>query len=198
MRFPLMAWVVLDTTLKRIFLVAGAFFSGGRGQENSRTRMRPSFKRDFGCFPGGTLIEFFRIGIVWIPGTVEPVEIGLVVGDPFLNRLPGWFGSFHGLDIEGQWWWTRDLGDTFHFSLKRPTACPETVEAVKKLDFLAADDLANRFYCALAAGALERIGSPDFKNEVAPEGAHGTGALLRRGGDEEDLQLMIVDFGLSI
>ena len=36
---------------------------------------------------------------VWIggtPGTVEPVEVGFVVGDPFLNRLSG---GFHGFQI---------------------------------------------------------------------------------------------------
>jgi hypothetical protein len=49
-----------------------------------------------------------------------------------------------------------------------------------------------------AARALERVGSPDFEDEVAPEGTHGAGALFRGCGDEEDFRLLIVDFRLLI
>ena len=54
-------------------------------------------------------------------------------------------------------------------------------------NFLAADDFADRFHGALAARAFERIATPDLENQVAPEGAHVAGGLLRRCGDEEDL-----------
>lgn len=41
-------------------------------------------KLDFFEFPRRALIESFgiEIGIGWIPGKVEPVEVGFVVGDP--------------------------------------------------------------------------------------------------------------------
>jgi hypothetical protein len=42
------------------------------------------------------------------------------------------------------------------------------------------------FHGSFATRALERISSPDFENEVAPQGTHGFGGLFGRGGDEED------------
>ena len=75
---------------------------------------------------------------------------------------------------------------------------PEAVEAEKKFNFLAADDFADGFHGALAAGALERVAAPNLEDEVAPEGAHVAGGLFRWCGDEKDLRLMIVDFGLLI
>ena len=143
---------------------------------------------DFRCFPCWALVETVRIGIGWIPGTVEPVEVGFVIRDPFLDRLPGWFDRLHGLDVEGWRWWAWKLNEAF----------PQAVEAEKKYDFLAADDFADRFHGALAARAFERIAAPCFQDEVAPEGAHAAGGLFRRCGDEEDFRLMIIDFGLLI
>ena len=52
---------------------------------------------------------------------------------------------------------------------------------------LAADDFADGFHGALAAGALERVAAPNLEDEVAPEGAHVAGGLSRWCGDEEDL-----------
>jgi hypothetical protein len=132
---------------------------------------------DFRCFPCLALVEAVGIGIGWIPGTVEPVEIGFVVGDPFLDRLPGWFDRLHGLDVEGRRWRARECDDSL----------PEAVEAEEEFNFLAADDFADRFHGALAARAFERIAAPCFEDEVAPEGAHVAGGLFRRCGDEEDL-----------
>ena len=43
---------------------------------------------DFRCLPCRALIDAVGIGIAGIPGTVEPVEVRLVVRDPFLDRLP--------------------------------------------------------------------------------------------------------------
>ena len=43
-------------------------------------------------------------------------------------------------------------------------ACPEAVEAEKKFNFLAADDFADGFHGALAAGALERIAAPILRH----------------------------------
>jgi hypothetical protein len=63
------------------------------------------FQMDFRCFPCLALVESFGIGIGWIPGPVEPVEVGFVVGDPLLDRLPGWFDRLHGLDVEEQLEW---------------------------------------------------------------------------------------------
>jgi len=59
---------------------------------------------DFGCLPCLALVVAIWIGIGWIPGTVEPVEVGLVVGDPLLDRLPDWFDRLHGVDVEGRRW----------------------------------------------------------------------------------------------
>ena len=110
------------------------------------------------------------------------------VGNPFLDRLPGWFDRLHGVDVEGWRWWAWKLNEAF----------PQAVEAEEELDFLAADDFADGFHGALAAGALERIAAPCLQDEVAPEGAHVAGGLLRRCGDEKDFRLRIGDFGLRI
>ena len=40
---------------------------------------------DFGCLPCLALVDSIQIGIGWIPGTVEPVEIRLVVGNPLVD-----------------------------------------------------------------------------------------------------------------
>ena len=123
-----------------------------------------------------------------IPRAVEPVKIGFIIGDPFLDRLPRRFDGFHRLDVKWRWWWTWELDDAF----------PKTVEEEKKFDLFGAFDGTDDFHGSFATGALERGGSPDFEDEVAPEGTHGAGALLWRGRDEEDFRLMIVDFGLLI
>jgi hypothetical protein len=57
------------------------------------------------------------------------------------------------------------------------------VEAEKKFDLLGAFDGTYEFHGSFAARALERIGTPDFENEVAPEGTHGAGGLFWRGRD---------------
>jgi len=49
---------------------------------------------DFLGFPCRDLVEAVGIGIGGIPGTVEPIEIRFVGGDPFLDCLPeGSIGS---------------------------------------------------------------------------------------------------------
>jgi hypothetical protein len=126
-----------------------------------------------------------------VPGTIEPIEIGFFVGDPFLDRLPGWFDGFHRLDVEGRRRRAWELDDAFHSSLKLRMACPQAVEAQKKFDLLGAFYGTGEFHGSFAAGALQRIGSPDFENHVAPEWAHGAGGLFRRGWDEENLGLEI-------
>jgi hypothetical protein len=57
---------------------------------------------DFLGFPWLALIEAICIGIGWISGTVESVEIGFVVGGPFLDRLPGRLDRLQGLEVEGR------------------------------------------------------------------------------------------------
>ena len=132
---------------------------------------------DFLGLPCRALVVAIWIGGRRIPGAVEPVKIRFFVGDPFLDRLPGWFDRLHGLDVEG---WRRRARE-------RDDSLPEAVEAEEEFDFLAADDFAHRFHGALAARTFEWIAAPDLEDEVAPEGAHVTGGLLGRGGDEEDL-----------
>ncbi len=143
---------------------------------------------DFRGFPRLSLVEPVWVRLMGIPGTVEPVEVGFVVGDPFLDRLPGWLDGLHGLDVEGRWWRAGELDD----------ALPKPVETEEEFDLLGAFHGTGEFHRCFAARALERVGSPYFEDEVTPEGAHGTGALFWRGGDEEDFRLGILDFRLMI
>ena len=55
---------------------------------------------DFRCFPFRCLVEPVWVRLIGIPGTIEPVKVGFVVGDPFLDRLPGWLDRLHRLDVE--------------------------------------------------------------------------------------------------
>ena len=56
---------------------------------------------DFLGVPDLALVEAILVGFGGIPGTVEPVEVGLVVGDPSLDGLPGRLDGLHGFDVEG-------------------------------------------------------------------------------------------------
>ena len=75
---------------------------------------------DFGCFSCRRLVEPVWVRLIWIPGTVEPIEIRFVVGDPFLDRLPRRFDRLHGLDVEGRRRRARECDDSL----------PETVAGV--------------------------------------------------------------------
>jgi hypothetical protein len=77
---------------------------------------------DFRCFPCRRLVEPVWVRLIWIPGTVEPVENRFFVGDTFLDRLPWWFDRLHGLDVEGWRWRARERDDSL----------PEAVETEKK------------------------------------------------------------------
>ena len=127
------------------------------------------FQMDFGCVPCRSLVEPVWILLRWIPGTVKPVEIRFVVRNPFFDRLPRRLDGFHGLDVEWRWRWARELDDAF----------PKARKAEEELDLPGAFDGTGGFHGSFAAGALERVGSPDFEDEVAPEGAHGAGFLFR-------------------
>jgi hypothetical protein len=43
---------------------------------------------DFWCFPCRRLVEPVWVRLIGLPGSIEPIEIGFFVGDPFLDRLP--------------------------------------------------------------------------------------------------------------
>jgi len=133
---------------------------------------------DFLGAPCRALIDAVWVGIGWIPGTVEPIEVGFVIGDPLFNRLPGRLDRLHGFDIKGRRRWTSKLDD----------ALPKTVEAEEEFDFLAADDLADGLHGAFAARTLEWVAAPDFQNEVAPEGPHVVGGLFGRWWNEENFR----------
>lgn len=64
---------------------------------------------------------------------------------------------------------------------------PESVEAEEELDLAGAQEGADGFHGALAAGALERVATPDFEDEVTPERAHVAGSALGRRWDEDEL-----------
>jgi hypothetical protein len=127
------------------------------------------------------------LGFHFGPGVFGPVcELRSL--DPFLDRLPGRFDRLHGLDVKRRRRRARECDNSL----------PKAVEAEEELDFLAADDFADGFHCALAAGALQRVAAPDLEDQVTPERAHVAGGLFRRCRDEEDFRLMIFDFGLLI
>lgn len=65
------------------------------------------------------------------------------------------------------------------------------MEPGKKFNFLTADCFADEFHGAHAAGALERIAAPCLQDELTAEGAHVADGLLRRRGDEEDLEVAL-------
>jgi hypothetical protein len=127
------------------------------------------------------LVKPVGIAGVWISGTIEPVEVRFVIGDPLLDGQPRWFDGFHRLDVEGRRWRAWELDETL----------PKAMETEEEFDLLAVDDLADRFHGALAAGAFERIAAPDLENQVTPERAQVAGGLFGRGRDEEDFRLMI-------
>jgi hypothetical protein len=52
---------------------------------------------DFFGLPGGALVEGVGFRLGWDSRLLEPVQIRLVVGDPFFDRLPRWFDGLHGL-----------------------------------------------------------------------------------------------------
>ena len=52
-----------------------------------------------GGFPCRALVEPFGTPLRWFPWLVEPVEVRFVIGDPFLDRLPGWLDGLEGLDV---------------------------------------------------------------------------------------------------
>ena len=108
---------------------------------------------------------------------VEPVQVRFVIGDPFLNGLPGWLDGLHGVDVEGRRGRAREMDNSL----------PEAVEAKEEFDFLASDHSAGDLHRSIAAGAEERVAAPHFEDEVAPEGAHVAGSAFGRCGNEEDL-----------
>ena len=134
-------------------------------------------KRDFLGLPSGALVILPGIIPFRCPFLVEPVKIRFVVGDPVLDSLPGWLDGLHGFDVEGRRWRAREMNDAF----------PEAVEAEEEFDLAGAQVGAHGFHDAVAAGALERIATPDLQDKVAPEGSHVAGSAFGRGGDEEEL-----------
>ena len=133
--------------------------------------------RDFGWLPSGTLVILSGIIPYRLPFLIEPSEVRFVVGDPFLDSLPGWLDGLHGFDVEGRRWRAREMNDAF----------PEAVEAEEEFDLAGAQVGAHGFHDAVAAGALERIATPDLQDKVAPEGSHVAGSAFGRGGNEEEL-----------
>ena len=112
------------------------------------------FERDFFGLPGGTLVELVGLGVGWGPFLVKPVQIRLVVGDPFLDGLPRWLDGLHGFDVEGRRGRAREMD----------SALPEAVEAEEEFDLLAADHGAGGLHRPIAAGAEERVA--DHKNLI--------------------------------
>ncbi len=134
-------------------------------------------KRDFLGLPSGALVILPGIIPFRCPFLVEPVKIRFVIGYPFFNGLPRWLDGLHGFDVEGRRWRAGKMDETF----------PQAVEAEEELDLARAQVGANGFHGSLAAGALERVATPDFEDEVTPERAHVAGSALGRRWDEDEL-----------
>ena len=66
--------------LKRLRAASGIFEDQGKAIA----------ERDFLGLPIWALVEAFGLCASGIPFLVEPVQIRFVIGDPFLDRLPGW------------------------------------------------------------------------------------------------------------
>ena len=54
-------------------------------------------EEDFLGTPCRALVELVGLRLGWGPRLVEPVQIRLVIGDPFLDRLPGRLDGLRGL-----------------------------------------------------------------------------------------------------
>jgi hypothetical protein len=102
----------------------------------------PVVQTNFKGFPILIWVEPVWVKLIGIPGTIEPIEIGLFVRDPFLDGLPGRLDRLHGFDVEMRRCWTWVLDDSL----------PKAVEAEKELDLpgefdlLGALDDANEFH----------------------------------------------------
>ena len=123
------------------------------------------------------MVVALGLGAGGVSFLVEPIEVRIVIRNPFLDGLPRGLDRLHGLDVEGRRRRAGEMDEAF----------PEAVEPEKEFDFLATEDLADGLHGALAAGALEWVAAPNLEDEVAPEGAHVAGGLFGWGGDEEDL-----------
>ena len=162
-------------------------------------------ERDLGGAPSGALVILPGIIPCRFPFLVEPAQIRLVIGNPFLDGLPGRLDGLHGLirpprrrahpagfgfasvqnaykpsaffNIEGRRRWTGKMDDSF----------PEAVEAEEEFDFTRTQVGADVLHGALAARALERVATPHLEDEVTPEGPHVAGPAFGWCGDEEDL-----------
>ena len=100
-------------------------FSGGFSDLENRRDARAPFsgvfenqdapvvQLDSRGFPRLSLVEPVWVRLMGIPGTVEPVEIRFVVGNPFFDRLLRRLDGFHGLDVEWRWRWARELDYAF-------------------------------------------------------------------------------------
>ena len=96
----------------------------------------------------------------------------IVVWDPFPNGRPRRFDGLEGFDVErrvGRWW---DVDGAFQ----------KCVEAKEELDFALAEEGVHDFHGAFAARLLERVGTPNAEDEVAPEGCMARAATLGGGG----------------
>ena len=123
------------------------------------------------------MVVAFGLGAFWLAFLVEPIEIWIVIRDPFFNGLPRGLDWLHGVDVEG---WRRG-------SWEGDDSFPKAVEAEEELDLLRAEKGADALHGAWATGTLEGITAPNFENKVAPEGAHVARPTFGWCGNEEDL-----------
>ena len=71
------------------------------------------------------------LGACWLVFLVGPIEIWIVIRDPFFDGLPRGLNRLHCFDIEWGWRWSREGDDTF----------PETLEAYITMSGMNGTDL---------------------------------------------------------
>jgi hypothetical protein len=92
-------------------IVLGSSFWAPRWAESGTFKNQgvTVIERDFGCLPCRALVKPVGIAGDWISGTIEPVEVRFVIGDPLLDRQSRRLDGVHGFDIEGRRWRAREL-----------------------------------------------------------------------------------------
>ena len=154
---------------------------------------------DVGCLPNRAsyfakvsalkLVAIVRVWVGWIPGTIESVEVRIVVDAPFLDGLPRGSDGRERLDLESSRWLARSDAYSLpairggggkliqeHSTALRPPRGTSPAEGVRVSvqnayrpsvfsTPLAADDLMSRLHGSFAPWALEWGASPVLRED---------------------------------
>jgi len=176
------------TRYTKIFFLVAIIYGDLRIQSGVfKNQGEPIAEWYFGGLPSGALVIPAGIISCWFSFLIEPIEIRFVIGNPFFDGLPRRLDANDRFNIKGRRWRARKVDD----------ALPATVESEEEFNFLPAQKESKGFHKPLTARAAERISTPDFEDEIAPEGKHVAGSTSRRGGNEKYLDgLGVIGLGL--